>query len=143
MISFHSCRQENAQRNSALGTQGANRHRASSHVFSMVMSRGVAIVLGMVAVCGESLMAVWNPFPLFNLAIETNFLSKSVWVARARKLNRIQHRHQALATHGSHAQHNCHALRYHNGAHIPSGSMAIDALGAENWVVSCRFVCQT
>ena len=47
--------------------------------------------------------------------------------------------HEALGTHIPHASHDCHALRYHNGAHGGGGvPMPPNTLGAENCVV-CHF----
>ena len=41
-----------------LETQGADRHRATSSVWFIVVSRNVTVVLGVGAVCGESVVAM-------------------------------------------------------------------------------------
>ena len=47
-------------------------------------------------------------------------------------------RHRDLGTHTRRASHNCHALRYHSGAHGGGVPMPPSALSAENCVV-CHF----
>ena len=47
-------------------------------------------------------------------------------------------RHEALGTHTPHASYDCHALRYHSGAHGGSVPMPPSALSAESCVV-CHF----
>ena len=41
-----------------LETQGADRHRATSSMCSIVVARSVTVVLGVGAVCGESIVAM-------------------------------------------------------------------------------------
>ena len=122
---------ETAGHKSVLVTYRTNRHGTTSSVCSIAISRGVTVVLGMVAVCGKSFMAAWNASDrLFSADL---FARVRPHHQQAKGPNRISHRHDAFATYSTHAQHNCHALRHRNGAHARSGAMLIGVLGFENY----------